>query len=120
MFRANAPVHFRRNLQNIVTVARRHDVVPVLMTFAFMPGVKGMPHVSSHEYLTALAESNSVVRQVAAEEGVALIDLDRRFPRDPKMFVDGIHMTPEGQRARSLIIARELNRQNLVPRPTTD
>ena len=120
MFRANPPVHFRRNLQNIVAVARRHDVVPVLMTFAFLPGVKGMPHVSSQEYLTALAESNSVVRQVAAEEGVALIDLERRFPRDPEMFADGIHMTPPGQRARALIIARELNRQGLVPRPSAE
>lgn len=120
MFRANPPIHFRRNLQSIVAVARRHDVVPVLLTFAFLPGVKGMPHVSSQEYLTALAESNSVVRQVAAEEGVALIDVERRLPRDPKLFADGLHMTPAGQRARALLIARELTRMGLVPRPAGD
>ena len=120
MFRANPPIHFRRNLQNIVAVARRHEVAPVLMTFAFLPGVKGMPHVSSQEYLTALAESNSVVRQVAAEEGVALIDLERRMPRDPKLYADGIHLTPAGQRARALIIARELTRLSLVPPPAAE
>lgn len=79
-----------------------------------------MPHVSSDEYLAALAESNRVVRQVAMEEGVVMIDLERQLPRDPKLFADGIHMTPAGNRGRAGLIARELARHGLVPRPQPD
>lgn len=115
MLEVNRPVWFRQNLVDIIALARRHDVVPVLSTFAFSPAFPGVPTVSSEEYRAALGETNDVVREVAADEGVPLIDMHGQFPRSPRYFRDGIHVTEEGARLKARIVARELVEQGLLP-----
>ena len=51
---------------------------------------------------------NDVTRRVAARDGVFLIDLAHRLPRDSRYFYDFVHYGNEGARAVGLIVAAEL------------
>jgi hypothetical protein len=53
---------------------------------------------------------NRVFRKYARERALPFNDLDRWYPRDPRLFVDSIHMTPAGVKLKAWIVF-----QNLVP-----
>jgi len=56
----------------------------------------------AYEALAAgVVRYNDVIREVAAAEGLPLIDLDATFPKDPELFVDFVHTTDEGNRLRA-------------------
>jgi hypothetical protein len=54
MLAANPPVYFRRNLESLVTIARAHEVVPVLPTFAWSEKVSCDPSLTSPEIVGAV------------------------------------------------------------------
>lgn len=55
-----------------------------------------------------LEMNNDVLRRVARERGVPLIDLARELPKDSRYFYDFLHFTNEGSEQVGEIVAREL------------
>jgi len=53
---------------------------------------------------------NRVFQKYARERHLPFNDLAARFPRDPRLFVDSIHMTPAGIKLKAWLVF-----QNLVP-----
>ena len=89
---------FEQNLRTFVTLVRTHGAIPLLMT---------QPLGVSSEAQTAF---NEAIRRVAAEEGILLIDLERRLGgnRSWIFLSDGIHLANEGSRALGGYIAQAL------------
>jgi lysophospholipase L1-like esterase len=110
----NPPVYFQRNLENMVSIARAHDVVPVLVTFAPSPLFDDLPRVASEEYIAAYREMNEVVRVVAVKTHTNLFDFAMRFPNDRRYFVDGRHVNEEGCRLKSELFADYLIESGLL------
>jgi lysophospholipase L1-like esterase len=55
-----------------------------------------------------LEMNNDVLRRVAAERNMPLIDLARELPKDSRYFYDFLHFTNEGSEKVGEIVAREL------------
>ena len=100
---------YRNRLRAFVRTARAFDVIPVLMTEplasvrnAFTPDWASVGHQDLF---------NGVIREVAREEGVPLVDLARLVADQPgwdvpmTVFYDGVHVTDAGSRLYARFIA---------------
>ena len=126
--RANIPREFPRlptaeyenRLRAFAGICRAFGIQPVLMT---------QPAISMRTDLTPAwielknqERFNDVVRAIAAEEEVVLIDLARHvgeldgWDQPMRVFYDGIHVTDEGSSAYAEYIARRLS-ETVLPAP---
>jgi lysophospholipase L1-like esterase len=102
---------YRENLREIVRVARAEGIDVLLLTAP--QDLRDWDNAElqplSTEALVALhARYNDVVRAVAAEAGVELLDLDALFERQkPRQLIakDGIHFNPQGCRFTARAVA---------------
>lgn len=110
--RANPPKYFRRNLLDMVAIQRAHGGETVLLTFASQPGLAedhekyaGSPH-----YQAAIAEQNEMVRKLAKELRVPLVDMATQMPADREFWHrDGVHLTASGNRRFAEIVAAAIH-----------
>jgi lysophospholipase L1-like esterase len=114
--------HFRQDLQTLVATLRDHQVQPVLVTHATIFSKplaesdqvslthwrKIYPMLKEGGFLDMERRMNDVIRQMAAEEHVPLIDADREMPHGPKYFADFVHFTTYGAGVMASILANGL------------
>lgn len=115
MLEANPPVYFRRNLENLLSIAKSRGVKSVLATFAYSHRFPNEPRVSSQEYVTALDEANAMIREIATRLGVHLFDFSKVFPDDPALYHDGRHVNEEGAALKAELFGRFLLQESLIP-----
>jgi lysophospholipase L1-like esterase len=53
---------------------------------------------SSASMKAAMAAYNDIVRRIASDLQVPIVDLEPSVPRDLRHFIDDVHYTPEGAR----------------------
>lgn len=101
---------FRKNLINMVNIARENDIIPVLLTAPTSHEKGNEPQHLQERWLRDIndlvplhQEYISIVKDVARIENVILCDLDAVFKKLPRDFVlhkcfysDGVHPRPEG------------------------
>ncbi len=114
---------YRNNLRSFVALCRANGIRPVLMTQfnrvletefqhnpTFQPYTKKLR--ASGTSVAAFCESykkmNSIVREVAAGEGVLLIDLDVAVPKSKVCLYDMVHLHGVGSRLVAEIVFGEL------------
>jgi lysophospholipase L1-like esterase len=104
---------YAKRLRAFAGLCRAFGIVPVLMT---QPSA-AVPTPDTPRWVTARNQDafNDVIRQVASDERVALIDLARHVEqdvagyRDPmKIFYDGIHVSAEGSQVYAEFITQRL------------
>lgn len=105
MLKANKPIYFRRNLENIIAIAQHKKIKTILATFAYTSHLQTSPRVTSAEYITAFDELNSIIRLVAGEMKVNLFDFTEAFPKDGRYYTDGRHVNIEGARLKAQLFA---------------
>lgn len=120
---------YRRILASLVDRCRAGGIKPVLCTWsrAFRAGQSGNQHALA---ATALANNpalslrglnnafdryNDVIREVACEKNVALVDLDRAVASGANYFVDAIHLNDAGHELVGRLIAEVI--QELRQKP---
>jgi lysophospholipase L1-like esterase len=112
-YAANPPIYFERNLRSLVGVARAHDVSVVLSTWAFLPG-----HPENVSQDPALHEHNEVVKRLAQDMDVPLIDLMGELPEDPDYWLfDYEHQSVAGTHVQAQLYAAFLVENDLIPPP---
>lgn len=110
MLENNPPVHFERNLVNLVAVTSSHQVKLILVTmvldddFHESAGSRKNLKFSTDEYVQANGQHNEVTRSIAALTGTPLLDLAALFPDDHTLFTDALHMNESGNAKRAQII----------------
>jgi len=123
------PADFRANLVQLVGMARAHDIAPVLITApsAHREGrepelLLGRWVVELDELIPMHQQYVGIVRQVAGEHRVPLLDLARRFEAQPEddwrkryFMHDGIHLQPEGDQLIARWLLQLLTRERLLP-----
>lgn len=114
---------FRRDLRSLVASAKARGAKVVLVTFsthlragqgpeqqraAMTSASYYMPFATHDVLLRAYARYNEIIREVAAEAGVALVDQPETIPGDPGHFVDSVHFTDQGSAAMANRVATAL------------
>ncbi len=118
MLDSNPPKYWERNVRTLIAVARANGIRPVLATLAYSAGFPWLSE--SPEYREAIAENNDVLRQVAREMAVPVVDLAKVIPGDPRYFTDGVHFTEDGNGVMAHLIGSFLIARRLVPRTRAD
>ena len=103
MLRENGTRLFRRNLESFLSVAKTHDVAVLLTTFAYSAEFPGNPNIGHPAVRDAIDAYNAVVREVAEDRGVDLIDLHPEL-RSKEFFTDGEHFTVGGNVRRTQLL----------------
>lgn len=124
-----ALAEYRRNVEQLVALARASGVRPVLLTqpalwsadlapadeaLLWMGGIGNHQEEAGAVYYTpaalaaGLARYDDVLRAVAAEREVALVDLAADLPGDPRPFYDDVHFNEPGARAVAEAVVRVL------------
>jgi hypothetical protein len=108
---------FRRNLASIGEGARSIGADVCLLTMPTRP-LEDPPRPELAAFRTAIAEHNAIARELAAERGWMLADA-ATLPGDPEelapLFVDLVHLEPEGNRSKALV-ALEVLGDEWLPR----
>lgn len=105
---------FRASLKSFVRVSRAWDIEPILMTqfnrikkddkFIRSTYEKKSQPISFDEYVSLYQRTNEIVRLVAKEEKVFLIDLDVNIPSTNEYIYDAVHLNSKG----STLVAEEI------------
>jgi lysophospholipase L1-like esterase len=113
-------IPYGQRLQKLIDLARRHDIEPVFITQPMIYGpiidpvsgadlgrvdIGGINGKTTWEILKLY---NGITQQVAAHNGVLLIDLANELPKTSRYFYDTLHFTNEGCQAVAEIIFQHL------------
>lgn len=112
---------FRRNVTLWIETARTFGITPVLMTQAsrfyddnpawqeyIAVEIERKTRIPFTTYRELHRSFNEVVRQVGRDEGVLVIDLERRIPARSETIHDPVHFNNNGSRLAAEIIHQEL------------
>ncbi len=103
-WRQSSSASFRMNLLTLVAITRAHGAVPVLATQA--PDFAHHPLRAGNDlWVRAMEEQTGILRQVAAETGVDLIDVRAAMSDQEDFFADVLHMSAAGNRSRAALMA---------------
>jgi lysophospholipase L1-like esterase len=128
------PAVYERNLRAMIATARAIPAEVVVVTlpsvvspdmtaeevrqervqFPYFRGANVVP-----DFVDLIAAYNRTIRDVAADEGVPLIDLAQEIDARPDrraLFLDTMHATPAGRDLIATILARELRAQGVLDR----
>ena len=75
-----------------------------------------MPFIAPETLIAAYARYNEVIRQVAKETGVLLIDEVDSIPGDALHFADTVHFTDSGSELMARRVVRALQAQQILAR----
>jgi lysophospholipase L1-like esterase len=98
---------FRANLQALASLADDDGTRVVLTTMPY----SRINMAWSPDFPVYMENANRALRDLAAENGLALVDLDRRMEKQEALFIDPVHLTPEGVRIKSEALAEALERE---------
>jgi lysophospholipase L1-like esterase len=112
ILRENPPIYFRRNLENMIAVAREHQVQIMLATWASSPN-RG-DYAAQAYYQQAFAENNQVVIEVADSHDVPLFDFAGVMSPDEQYWADGRHSNESGALLKATLFAEFIDEQGLV------
>ncbi len=103
---------FRRNVLSIARGARDQGARVVLATVPYAPQHDVDDPRSSGVWRFGMRQHNEILRELAREEGFILVDLARLVAEHPQdfqgLFVDLVHLQPEGNRRKAEEIDRVL------------
>jgi len=112
---------FRSSLKSFVSVNRAWGIEPILMTqfnrlntgdvFVRKAYEENQQPVSYNEFVRLYKRSNEIVREVANEEKVFLIDLDKQVPQTSEFIYDSVHVNTKGSKVVAGVISKALLKQ---------
>jgi hypothetical protein len=108
----NPPIYFRRNLENMIAVAKEHGVEIMFSTWAFSPYLND--YASESYYQQAYKENNDVVKEVATIRQIPLFDFAAVMPQDAKYWADGRHSNESGAILKAKLFAEFIHDQRLI------
>lgn len=112
ILKENPPIYFRRNLENMIAIAKEHDVKILFSTWASSPNLND--YASKDYYQDAFRENNEVVREVAESHQIPMFDFAAVMPQDAIYWADGRHVNEAGALEKARLFAEFLHEQGLI------
>lgn len=117
ILKTNPPIYYRRNIENIVDIAKARNIKVLLSTFVYVSLPELGERTAAPEYIYALDEHNATLKTIAQQEQVKLFDLASIFPKDPQFFDDGIHVNAAGSTVKANLFAKYIIDNQMIPKP---
>ncbi len=114
---ANPPIYFRRNIENIVDMAKARGIRPLLATFVYTTEFEEDKFISSDEVKSSLAATNQILREVAQNKDASLFDFATAFPSSKDYYADSVHNNEKGSQLKAELFAKFIAENNLIPKP---
>jgi lysophospholipase L1-like esterase len=114
MLKTNKPVFFERNIRNIAAIAKNLGIKVILSSFAYSPLFSEYPRISSWEYVSAYAENNHLLEELAEEMDVHFFDFASKFPTEKRYYTDGRHVSEEGVQLKAELFGNFLIEKRLL------
>jgi hypothetical protein len=108
----NRPIYFRRNLENMIAVAKAHSVEIMFSTWAYSPYRND--YAAEEYYQQGFRENNDVVKEVAADQQIPLFDFAELMPQDAEYWADGRHVNEAGALVKARLFAKYIHDQGLL------
>ncbi|MBX7244160.1 MAG: hypothetical protein K1X53_01600 [Candidatus Sumerlaeaceae bacterium] len=118
------PEEYEQNLRKLVSMVRANDALPVLATQPENLTASNLSHFEKENFvageisqLTLHREYNVIVRRVAQETRVPLLDLEEEFDRRTKSQLfepDGMHLSGPGQNLVARLLIGVLRNQDII------
>jgi lysophospholipase L1-like esterase len=112
ILKENPPHYFRRNLENMVAVAKIHETEIMFSTWAYSPNLND--YASQDYYQQGFQENNSVVKEVATSHHISLFDFADIMPQDARYWADGRHANEAGALVKARLFAEFIHGQGLI------
>ncbi|GAB1723773.1 MAG: hypothetical protein GDA65_18275 [Nitrospira sp. CR1.1] len=121
-----ADEEFERQVKEFVNTVRQVGAQPILCTFATSHTRKSLPNVppevpdllfrynvylSLPGWFDTITRFNHILKRVANEEHVLVVDIDASVSGHPEYFRDFVHFTPDGHQKVAQTIFAELHTQ---------
>jgi lysophospholipase L1-like esterase len=108
----NPPTYLRRNLENMIAVARGHDIEIVFATWAHSPYFND--YASKASYQQGFEQNNMVAKEVANYHHVPIFDFAKDMSQDVKYWADGRHSNEAGASLKADLFAGFIHIQGLI------
>jgi lysophospholipase L1-like esterase len=112
ILKENPPIYFHRNLENMIAIAKEHDVQILLSTWAHSPNLND--YASEDYYQQGFRENNDVVKEVATGHDIPLFDFAEVMPQDAIYWADGRHVNEAGALEKARLFAEFIDAQELI------
>ena len=112
ILKENPPVYFRRNLENMIAVAKAHDVKIMLSTWAHSPYLND--YAAEGYYQQGFKENNDVVKELGTDQHVPMFDFASVMPQDAEYWADGRHSNEAGAVVKARLFAEFIDDQGLI------
>lgn len=112
LLRKNPPVYFRRNLNNMVSVARDNNVKFVFATWAHSPQFGD--YAAAEPYQIGFKEHNQIVKEVAVEWGAFLYEFASLMPTEREYWSDGRHVNEDGALLKAQLFAKFIDGSGVI------
>ncbi len=106
IFRTNPPVHFARNIEHLIVLAKSAGREVALLTFKITPQTTS--YLNRPEFYAAIAEQNLMLAEMGQRYAVPVYDFASVFPDEAQYYVDAVHVNEAGARLQAEIVARML------------
>lgn len=125
---------FRDLITDFITNCRMNDIEPVLCTFATShdsASISQLPqsyksslfryniYLSIPGWMKTVDDYNRLLREIASDSNVLLVDLAREIGGHPEYFRDFIHFSPQGHQAMATNIASALKQSSIIKSGST-
>lgn len=112
ILKKNPPIYFRRNLENMIAIAKEHDVQILFSTWAHSPNLND--YASEDYYQQGFRENNDVVKDVAVGHDIPLFDFAGVMPQEAIYWADGRHVNEAGALVKARLFAEYIHDQGLI------
>lgn len=112
LLQENPPIYFQRNLENMIAVAREHDVRILFSTWAYSPNLND--YASQDYYQQGFQENNDVVKDVALSHEIPLFDFASVMSQDAMYWADGRHINEAGAMLKAQLFAEYIHDQGFI------
>jgi lysophospholipase L1-like esterase len=108
----NPPIYFRRNLENMIAIAKEQEVQILFSTWAHSPNLND--YASEGYYQQGFRENNDVVKEVAVSDDIPLFDFAAVMPQDAMYWADGRHVNEAGALVKAQLFAEFIHDHGLI------
>ena len=108
----NTPEYFKRNLDNMVAIAKQQNISVLLATWAY--NTKFKDYASVPHYIQGFEENNKVVMGVGKKNNISVFDFEGMMLKDIKYWSDGRHLNKEGNLIKAYLFAEFIHTRTLV------
>ena len=99
---------YERNIQSIIDICKSRKIKLFLCTFCFNLHSKVKKDLNHKLYKKIVDEENKILKKLAKENSLKLIDVANKIGKGKSNFVDTIHFSPEGMKKMATIISRSI------------